>query len=394
MADPSPRTADRLRGIERTIFGEMSALAVRTGALNLGQGFPDVDGPAAVVEAAVEAMRAGRNQYAPGPGVPELREAIVAHQRRHYGLELDPLSEAVVTAGATEAIAAALLALVDPGDEVIALEPFYDSYSPVIAMAGCERRGLTLRAPEFRLDVAALRAAVTDRTKMILLNTPHNPTGTVLTPDELAAVAEVAVEHDLVVVTDEVYEHLVFDDRKHVPLCTLPGMWERTVTISSAAKTFSFTGWKVGWATGPADLVASVYAAKQWLTFSNAAPLQPAIATALEEHASFYDELARDLQGKRDLLCAGLDKLDMDVHVPEATYFVTTDVGRYGYDDALAFCLALPERAGVVAIPAQVFYDDQEEGRHKVRWAFCKEREVIEEGVRRLTSADLYQTGG
>ena len=394
MADPSPRTADRLRGIERTIFGEMSALAVRTGALNLGQGFPDVDGPAAVVEAAVEAMRAGRNQYAPGPGVPELREAIVAHQRRHYGLELDPLSEAVVTAGATEAIAAALLALVDPGDEVIALEPFYDSYVACIAMAGGVRRGLTLRAPEFRLDVAALRAAVTDRTKMILLNTPHNPTGTVLTPDELAAVAEVAVEHDLVVVTDEVYEHLVFDDREHVPLCTLPEMWERTVTISSAAKTFSFTGWKVGWATGPADLVASVYAAKQWLTFSNAAPLQPAIATALEEHASFYDELARDLQGKRDLLCAGLDKLDMDVHVPEATYFVTTDVGRYGYDDALAFCLALPERAGVVAIPAQVFYDDQEEGRHKVRWAFCKEREVIEEGVRRLTSADLYQTGG
>ena len=394
MADPSPRTADRLRGIERTIFGEMSALAVRTGALNLGQGFPDVDGPAAVVEAAVEAMRAGRNQYAPGPGVPELREAIVAHQRRHYGLELDPLSEAVVTAGATEAIAAALLALVDPGDEVIAIEPFYYSYVACIAMAGGVRRGLTLRAPEFRLDVAALRAAVTDRTKMILLNTPHNPTGTVLTPDELAAVAEVAVEHDLVVVTDEVYEHLVFDDREHVPLCTLPGMWERTVTISSAAKTFSFTGWKVGWATGPADLVASVYAAKQWLTFSNAAPLQPAIATALEEHASFYDELARDLQGKRDLLCAGLDKLDMDVHVPEATYFVTTDVGRYGYDDALAFCLALPERAGVVAIPAQVFYDDQEEGRHKVRWAFCKEREVIEEGVRRLMSADLYQTGG
>jgi N-succinyldiaminopimelate aminotransferase len=394
MADNSPRTAQRLRGIEPTIFAEMSALAVRTGALNLGQGFPDVDGPAAVVDAAVEAMRSGRNQYAPGPGVPELREAVVAHQRRHYRLELDPLSEVVVTAGATEAIAAALLALVDPGDEVVALEPFYDSYVACIAMAGGVRRGLTLRAPDFRLDVAELRAAVTDRTKLILLNSPHNPTGTVLTPDELAAVAEVAVEHDLIVVTDEVYEHLVFDDRRHVPLCTLPGMWERTVTIASAAKTFSFTGWKVGWATGPADLVASVYAAKQWLTFSNAAPLQPAIATALNDHAGFYDELARDLQAKRDLLCAGLDKLDMDVHVPEATYFVTTDVGRYGYDDALAFCLALPERAGVVAIPAQVFYDDQEEGRHKVRWAFCKEREVIEEGVRRLTSADLYQTGG
>ena len=389
MAEPSPRTATRLDGIAPTIFAEMSALAVRTGALNLGQGFPDVDGPATVVDTAVDAMRAGRNQYAPGPGFPELREAIAAHQRRHYGIDLDPASQVVVTAGATEGIAAALLALVDPGDEVVVLEPFYDSYVACIAMAGGVRRGVTLKAPDFRLDAAALRDAVTDRTKLILLNTPQNPTGAVLTRAELAAVAEVAVERDLLVVTDEVYEHLLFDDREHVPICTLPGMWDRTLSISSAGKTFSFTGWKVGWATGPADLVASVYAAKQWLTFSNAAPLQPAIAGALVDEGGFYAGLARDLQAKRDLLCAGLEKLDVDVFVPEATYFVTTDVRRYGYDDGMAFCLALPEKAGVVAIPSQVFYDDQDEGRHKVRWAFCKERSVIEEGVRRLTSAGL-----
>ena len=390
MVAPSSRTAHRLQDVPPTIFGEMSALAVRTGALNLGQGFPDVDGPASVVEAAVAAMREGRNQYAPGIGVPELRTAVAAHQARHYGVELDPDTEVVVTAGATEAIAAALLALVDPGDEVVVLEPFYDSYVACIAMAGGVRRPVTLRAPDFRLDVEALRAAVTDRTKLILVNTPHNPTGTVLDRDELAAVAQVAVERDLLVVTDEVYEHLLFGGRAHVPLCTLPGMWDRTVSISSAGKTFSFTGWKVGWVTGPADLVASVYAAKQWLTFSNAAPLQPAVAHALEHEAGFYGKLARDLQDKRDLLCTGLARLDVDVFVPEATYFVTTDVRRYGYDDALAFCLALPERAGVVAIPSQVFYDDQEEGRHKVRWAFCKEASVIEEGVRRLTSADLH----
>jgi N-succinyldiaminopimelate aminotransferase len=394
MADPSPRTATRLHGIQPTIFGEMSALALRTGALNLGQGFPDVDGPPAVVEAAVEAMRNGRNQYAPGPGFPELREAVAAHQQRHYGLDVDPATQVVVTAGATEAIAAALLALVDPGDEVVMLEPFYDSYVACVAMTGGVRRGVTLRAPDFRLDADALRAAVSDRTKLVLLNTPHNPTGTVLTREELQAVADVAVEHDLLVVTDEVYEHLVFDDREHVPICTLPGMWDRTLTISSAGKTFSFTGWKVGWVTGPADLVASVYSAKQWLTFSNAAPMQPAVAQALDKETGFYEGLARDLQAKRDLLCEGLAGLDVDVHVPEATYFVTTDVRRYGYDDALAFCLALPERAGVVAIPSQVFYDDQDEGRHKVRWAFCKERAVVEEGVRRLTAADLYQTGG
>jgi N-succinyldiaminopimelate aminotransferase len=367
----------------------MSALAVRTGSLNLGQGFPDQDGPAGAVEVAVEALRSGRNQYPPGPGIPELREAVAAHQLRHYGIELDPTSEVVVTAGATEAIAAAVLALVDPGDEMAVLEPYYDSYVACIEMAGGVRRPVTLRAPDFRLDVEALRAAVTPRTRTLLLNTPHNPTGTVLTRDELEAVAQVAIENDLVVVTDEVYEHLVFDGRAHVPLCTLPGMWERTISISSAAKTFSFTGWKVGWVTGPADLVATVQAAKQWLTFTNAAPLQPAVAHALTSEAAFFESLAKDLQTKRDLLVDGLRSLDMDVYPPEATYFVTSDVRAYGHPDAMAFCLALPERAGVVAIPSQVFYDDLDEGRHKVRWAFCKDASVVAEGVRRLQQADL-----
>jgi N-succinyldiaminopimelate aminotransferase len=295
----------------------------------------------------------------------------------------------VVTTGATEAVAAALLGLVDPGDEVVALEPFYDSYAACIQMAGGVRVPVTLRAPDFRLDVDRLRGAVTSRTRLLLLNTPHNPTGTVLTETELAAVADLAVERDLVVVTDEVYEHLLFDGRQHVPICTLPGMWDRTVTISSAGKTFSFTGWKVGWVTGPADLVGTVMAAKQWLTFSNAAPLQPAVALALNQETGFYDALAKDLQAKRDVLVDGLRRLDMDVYAPEATYFVTTDVRRYGHSDGMAFCLALPERAGVVAIPSQVFYDEHDEGRHKVRWAFCKDMAVIEEGVRRLEEADL-----
>jgi N-succinyldiaminopimelate aminotransferase len=382
--------ADRLRGIPGTIFSEMSALAVRTGALNLGQGFPDRDGPESVVEAAVRALREGRNQYAPGIGVPELRSAIAAHQARHYGIELDPDRQVVVTTGATEGIAAALLALVNPGDEVVVLEPFYDSYTAMIQMAGGVRRPVTLRAPDFRLDVEELRAAVGPRSKVLLLNTPHNPTGTVLTRAELEAVAAIAREHDLVVVTDEVYEHLVYDDHQHVPLATLPGMFERTVSISSAGKTFSFTGWKVGWATGPESLVRVVEGAKQWLTFSSGSPLQPAIAHALDDESGYYAALAKELEVKRDALCEGLRQLDVDVYVPQGTYFVTTDVRRYGYRDGLEFCKALPEKAGVVAIPSQAFYDDAEEGRHKVRWAFCKEREVLDEGIRRLVESDLH----
>jgi N-succinyldiaminopimelate aminotransferase len=387
---PETRLAKRMQGIPPTIFAEMSALAVSTGSLNLGQGFPDKDGPASVVEQAVAALRGGRNQYPPGRGLPELREAVAGHQAKHYGIEIDPRDEVLVTTGATEGIAAALLALLDPGDEIVVLEPFYDSYVACIQMAGAVRRPVTLKAPDFRLDIEALRAAVTGRTTAMLVNSPHNPTGAVLNREELAAIAEVAVEHDLVVITDDVYEHLIFDGREHIPLCTLPGMWDRTVSISSAGKTFSFTGWKIGWATGPADLVRAVESAKQWLTFSSGAPLQPAVAYALTEENDYYDALSRELQAKRDLLCAGLGELDMDVYVPEGTYFVTSDVGRLGFRDGLEFCLALPERAGVVAIPSQMFYDDYEEGRHKVRWAFCKETALLEESIRRLTSAELH----
>src|SRR4051812_35926327 len=325
----------------------MSALAIRTGAVNLGQGFPDADGPASVLEAARAAIAGGANQYAPGVGVPALRQAIARHQQRHYGLELDPDTEVLVTTGCTEAVAAALLGLVDRGDEVVVLEPYYDSYVAMIQFAGAVRRPVTLRAPDFRLDVDALATAVTDRTRLILLNTPHNPTGTVLDRTELEAVAAVAIEHDLVVVTDEVYEHLTFE-QPHVPLATLPGMFERTVTISSAGKTFSLTGWKIGWASGPADLVAAVEGAKNWLSYSSGAPLQPAVAIALDGHDAFHEALAKELREKRDHLCAGLADLGMQVFEPAGTYFVTTDVSAYGHADGRAFCNALPELAAVV----------------------------------------------
>jgi N-succinyldiaminopimelate aminotransferase len=380
--------AHRLDGIPPTIFTTMSALAVTTGAVNLGQGFPDAEGPSSVIAAADAAMRGGGNQYAPGPGVPVLRQAIARHQERHYGLVLDPDRQVVVTTGCTEGVAASLLGLVDPGDEVVVLEPYYDSYTAMLQMAGGIRRPVTLRAPDFRLDVDELRAAVTPRTRFVLLNSPHNPTGTVLTPDELQAVADVAIEHDLVVITDEVYEHLTFDDHAHVPIATLPGMFERTLSLSSAGKSYSVTGWKVGWATGPADLVGAVLAAKQWLTFTSGAPLQPAIAHALDHERDWPRSLARDLQQRRDLLCDGLASLGLGVRRPEGTYFALTDISALGWADGMEFCLALPERAGVVAIPTQPFHDS-DAGDQLVRWAFCKEASVIEEALSRLSSADL-----
>lgn len=379
--------AQRVSGLGTTIFAEMSALAQRVGAVNLGQGFPDTDGPESVREAAVAAIRGGRNQYAPGIGIPELRAAVAAHQRRFYGLELDPDQEVVITTGATEAIAAALLGLVDPGDEVVALEPYYDSYVAGIQMAAGVRRPVTLRPPGFRLDLDELRRAVTPRTRLILLNSPHNPTGAVLTREELEAVTALAIEHDLVVVTDEVYEHLTFDGAKHIPIATVPGMYDRTVTISSGGKTFSFTGWKVGWATGPAPLVAAVNAAKQFLSYTSGAPLQPAIAQALALDDAFYTGVAAQLQARRDQLCDGLDALGFTVFRPQGTYFATTDVRPLGYDDGVEFCRALPARAGVVAIPHQVFYDDIDAGRPLVRWAFSKTAPVLDEALTRLRQA-------
>lgn len=376
----------RLAEFGTTIFAEMSALAARTGSINLGQGFPDTDGPEEVREAAVRALRDGRgNQYPPGPGVPELRAAVAGHQREWYGLAYDPDTEVLVTAGATEAIAAALLALVEPGDEVIALEPYYDSYAACIAMAGGTRVPVTLhpRDGAYVLDLDELRDAVTDRTRLILLNSPHNPTGTVLTREELAAVAALAVERDLLVVTDEVYEHLVFEG-EHTPIVTFPGMRERTVTIGSAGKTFSLTGWKVGWVTAAAPLVTAVRSAKQFLTYVASGPFQYAVAEALALPRTYFDGLRDDLRAKRDLLGSGLAAAGFEVYRPAGTYFVTTDIRPLGESDGFAFCRALPERCGVVAIPNAVFYDHRDEGAPFVRFAFCKRTDVLEEAVSRL----------
>jgi N-succinyldiaminopimelate aminotransferase len=371
-----------MQGFGTTIFAEMSALAVRTGSVNLGQGFPDTDGPRAVLDAAVEAIRHGYNQYPPGPGVPELRAAVSAHQRAEYGLVLDPDTDVLVTTGATEAIAAAVLALVGTGDEVVMFEPYYDSYAATVALAGAHRRVVTLRpsGAGWSFDPDELAAAVTPRTRLLLLNTPHNPTGKVFTPDELALLARLAVEHDLLVVADEVYEHIAFDGRAHVPIATLPGMAERTVTVGSAGKTFSVTGWKVGWATGAAPLVAAVRTVKQFLTYVSGAPFQPAVADALVHRR--WAGLADALQARRDQLCKGLASLGYDVLPPEATYFATVDVHR----DAVAFCRELPTRCGVVAIPSSVFYDSAA-GDSLVRFAFCKRAEVLDEALTRLAAA-------
>ncbi|MFF5040048.1 pyridoxal phosphate-dependent aminotransferase [Streptomyces nigra] len=382
----------RLAEFGTTIFAEMSALALSTGSINLGQGFPDTDGPEEVREAAVRALRDGRgNQYPPGPGVPELRAAVVAHQERRYGLSYDPDTEVLVTAGATEAIAAALLALVEPGDEVIALEPYYDSYAACIAMAGGTRVPVTLRPHDgaFRLDLDELRAAATDRTRLLLLNTPHNPTGTVLTRAELTAIAELAVERDLLVVTDEVYEHLVFDDAEHIPLASFPGMRERTVTISSAGKTYSFTGWKVGWVTASPALVTAVRSAKQYLTYVSAGPFQYAVAEALSLPDSYFDDFRADMLAKRNILAGGLEEAGFTVYRPAGTYFITADIRPLGESDGIAFCRTLPERAGVVAIPTAVFYDHRDQGAPFVRFAFCKQTHVLEEAASRLKTLSV-----
>jgi N-succinyldiaminopimelate aminotransferase len=363
----------------------MSALAASTGAVNLGQGFPDTDGPREVLDAAVEAMRSGQNQYPPGPGIADLRHAIAEHQLRWYGIELDPDNEVFVTTGATEAIAASLLGILDPGDEVVAFEPYYDSYAACIAMAGAVRRPVTLRAPDFVLDHDELRRAVTAKTRLLLLNTPHNPIGKVFSRQDLEAIAAVAIEHDLIVVADEVYEHLVFDG-EHLPIASLPGMRERTITISSAGKTFSFTGWKVGWVCAPPDLVAAVRTAKQFLTYVSGAPFQPAVAVGLRLPDSYFQEFTSDLRTKRDRLCAGLEEAGFTVFRPAGTYFITTDIRPLGEHDGLAFCRSLADRCGVVGVPNVVFYDDKVEGSPLVRFAFCKRHEVIDEAAARLKS--------
>jgi N-succinyldiaminopimelate aminotransferase len=379
----------RMRPFGTTIFAEMSALAVRTGAVNLGQGFPDTDGPPEMLAAAAEALASGANQYPPLAGIPALRTAIAAHERRFWGLDRDPDGEVAVTAGATEAVAAAILALCEPGDEVVCFEPYYDSYAASITLAGAVRRPVTLRpgpSGRYEFDPGELRAAFGGRTRLLLLNSPHNPTGKVFTPAELEMIADLCQEFDVFAVTDEVYEHLVFPDAAapHVPLASLPGMRERTLRISSAGKTFSCTGWKVGWATGPARLISALLRVKQFLTFVNGAPLQPAVAVALNLPDSYFTGFTAGLRERRDRLVAGLTEAGLAVLPSEGTYFVTADIRPSGGVDGVEFCRELPARSGVVAVPTQVFYDHQEAGRHLIRFAFCKRLDVIDEAVRRL----------
>lgn len=369
-----------------TIFAEMSAAAVRTGALNLGQGFPDEDGPAEVLEAARAAIALGANQYPPGRGVPDLLAAISEHQHRFYGLDVDPEREVIVTAGATEALSATLLALIEsPEDEVVVFEPYYDSYAAAVALAGARLRTVPLRLPDFQPDLDALREAVTDRTRIILVNDPHNPTGAVFSPEVQREVVRLAERHDAVIVTDEVYEHLVFEG-EHRPIATLPGAAERTLTISSAGKTFSATGWKIGWVHGPADLITAVLTVKQFLTYVNGSPFQPAVATGLRLPDAFFTDAAATLARKHAVLGEGLRSAGFDVLTPQGGYFTVADATGLGGADSAAFCRALPERAGVVAIPLSAFVSPAHGADYAglVRFAACKRIEVIEEAVRRL----------
>jgi N-succinyldiaminopimelate aminotransferase len=372
-----------------TIFAEMSALAARTGAINLGQGFPDYDGPPEVLEAARQAIADGANQYPPGLGIPALREAIAGHQLRFYGQHADPDTEVLVTAGATEAIAASLLALLEPGDEVVTFEPFYDSYAALTALAGARLRTVSLRAPAFQPDLDELAAAVTDRTRVILLNTPHNPTGTAFDRPTLELIVELANRHDAYIVSDEVYEHLLFD-KPHVPIATLPGAADRTITISSGGKTFSTTGWKIGWLVAPRRLRDAVLAVKQYLTFVNGSPFQPAIAVGLDLPDAYFQDVAQALARRCDVLSSGLRSAGFDVSTPAGGYFVIADATPLGVDDAVAFCRALPDRAGLVAVPVTALVRPENAGPYRplVRFAFCKRDEVISEAISRLAGLE------
>jgi N-succinyldiaminopimelate aminotransferase len=394
-------TVSRLRPYATTVFAEMSALAARIGAVNLGQGFPDEDGPPAMLKAAQEAIADGVNQYPPGIGIAQLRHAIAAQRQRRYGIEYDPDTEVLVTVGATEAIASAVLGLIEPGSEVLLIEPFYDSYSPVVAMASAQRVAVPLvpHGHGFALDADALRRAVTPRTRALIVNSPHNPTGTVLGVDELAVIAEVAIAADLLVITDEVYEHLVFDGRQHVPLAGFDGMAERTITISSAAKMFNCTGWKIGWACGPAQLIAGMRAAKQYLSYVGGAPFQPAVALALETEDAWVAGLRATLQARRDRLAAGLIDVGFEVHDSAGTYFLCADPRPLGYDDSSALCAALPEKVGVAAIPMSAFCDPAatrgpaDVWNHLVRFTFCKRDDTLDEAIRRLSALKSGSAG-
>ena len=382
-----PYIKNSMREFGETIFAEMSALAVKTGAINLGQGFPDTDGPQEIVELAITAIRDGHNQYPPGLGIKKLRDAISHHQMRFYGLEFDPETEVLVTAGATEAIAASLLAICEQGDEIITFEPYYDSYAASIALAGGVRRVVTLNTPEYTFSIDDLEKLINVKTKAILLNSPHNPTGKVFTHNELSQIANLCIEHDLVAICDEVYEHLVFEG-EHIPLIQYPGMRDRTIQISSAGKTFSFTGWKIGWVCAQPALLDTVRTAKQFLTYVNGAPFQHAIAEALNLSDHYFDNFLEDMRVKRDCLSQGLEKAGLTTFTPQGTYFVTADIEKLGYEDGKQFCLDLPVQCGVVAVPNVVFYDNKDLGSTLIRFAFCKKLDVLEEAVERLQTIE------
>lgn len=382
-----PFIKDSMREFGETIFAEMSALAVKTGAINLGQGFPDTDGPREIAELAITAIRDGHNQYPPGLGIKKLRDAISHHQMRFYGLEFDSETEVLVTAGATEAIAASLLAICEQGDEIITFEPYYDSYAASIALAGGVRRVITLNTPDYSFSIDDLEKLITAKTKAILLNSPHNPTGKVFTHNELSHIANLCIEHDLVAICDEVYEHLVFEGQ-HIPLIQYPGMRDRTIQISSAGKTFSFTGWKIGWVCAQPALLDTVRTAKQFLTYVNGAPFQHAIAEALNLPDHYFDNFLEDMKVKRDCLSQGLEKAGLTTFTPQGTYFVTADIENLGYEDGKQFCLDLPVQCGVVAVPNVVFYDNKDLGSTLIRFAFCKRLDVLEEAVERLQTLE------
>lgn len=382
-----PFLASRLQDHTSTIFTEMSALAMAHDAVNLGQGAPDFSGPVEVTEAAVSAIRDGKNQYAPGNGLLPLRRAIADHQQARYGLSYDPATEITVTAGATEAINASIQALCEPGDEVIAFAPYYDSYPASAAMAGARLVPVPLTPGDWRVDPERLEAAVTDRTRLLVVNTPHNPTGRVFDRGELEAIAEVALRHDLVVLTDEVYEHLTFDGTTHVPLATLDGMRSRTVQISSGGKTFSVTGWKIGWACAPPELSRAVQSAKMWMSFSNGTPLQLGIVEGLRLGDDWFDGYRKDYAERRAVLCDALEDAGFEVQRPEGTYFALLDGRQLGAgEDGLALCRRLPVEAGVTAIPTTVFFGDVAHEPWWLRLAFCKEHDAMREGVARLAA--------
>lgn len=372
----------------------MSALAIELGAVNLGQGFPDTDGPDELKRIAIACIESGAgNQYPPAHGMPILRKAVADHQRDWYGLQPDPGTGVCVATGASEALVASVLAFVEPGDEVIVIEPYFDLYVAAISLAGATRVTVPLFAPEpgsgasFRLDPSALTAAVTDRTRLVIVNTPHNPTGAVLDSVDLSHIARIAVENDLLVLSDEAYEHLAYEPARHIPIATLPGMWERTITVGSGGKSFSFTGWKVGWASGPADLIGPVRVIRQHLSYVSSGPFQPAIAAGLRLPRSYFTDLAAGLRERRDLLSAGLAQLGFEVVPGQGTYFVTTDVRSVGYSSGRQFCRELPRRAGVVAIPIAALADDHDRFDPFVRWTFAKSEPVLREALARLARA-------